>query len=269
MSKTKQSKQALFQAENKKLYYSDFTKALKAVGVNLGDIVFIHSDIVFGKIYSLNGQLLLKNLINSIKESVGDKGTIIMPTFTYSFCKKEPYDRQRSKSTVGSLTEYFRRQDGVSRTIHPIFSAAIWGSHKRFLLKIGKDSFDRNSIFGKLHRLKGKILFFGADFQACTFIHYIEQEHGVAYRYMKTFKGIIKNNGRKYKDEYTYFVRYLNRKVTTNLSRLERYLLEKNLMRAVKIDSKRLLMIKSDVLFNEGYQLLNKDIYYFLKNKPK
>lgn len=32
-----------------------------------------------------------------------------MPTFTYSFCKNEIYDKLNSKSTVGVLTEYFRK----------------------------------------------------------------------------------------------------------------------------------------------------------------
>ena len=265
----KKMTQPLYEVEGKRLYYSDFINALKGIGVKKGDIVFVHSDIsVFGKLCTFDRDFLLGTLCKAIKESVGEDGTIIMPSFSYSFCKDEPYDVVNTRSTVGVLTEHFRKQPDVSRTVHPIFSVGIWGKHKNALLDIGKDSFDRASIFGKIHQLNGKILFLGAPFQSCTYVHYVEQMHGVPYRYLKTFEGKIINVNMEYQDRYTFFVRDLEKNVIFETAKLERYLIGNGFMKEVILGNGRILMIECNVLFNECWILLDKDIYFLLKEKP-
>ena len=262
------SSQSLYKTDGKELYYSDFVNALKNVGISKGDVIFVHSSVSsFGKLSTFDTAFLLKTLINFFKESVGSNGTIILPTFSYSFSKNEPYDIVNSKSKVGILTEYFRKQQEVSRTIHPNHSVAVWGKHKSELLKIGKDTFDKDSIFGKLHKLNGKIVFFGAPFQSCTYVHYIEQMHGVPYRYMKKIKGKIIDGNKEYEDEFTFYVKYVV--FFTLLSELEKYLLEKKLMKEVKLGHGKILVVDADVLLKEGQKLLDKDIFFFLKNEPK
>ena len=86
---------------------------------------------------------------------------------------------------------------------------------------------------------------------------------------MKTFRGIIKNAGIEYEDEYTYFVRYLDREVILDTTRFEKYLLEKGLLKEAKLGNGRMLMIESDTFFKEGCKLLKEDINFFLKKEPK
>jgi len=268
----KKQNMPLYITEKEKIYYNDILHSLQKVGVERGHIIFVHSDVsVFGKIGDIkNKDEFLGLILQSFKEAIGTDGTIIMPTFSYSFCRNEIYDPDSSSSKVGALTTYFRKQRDVVRTIHPIFSVAIWGQKKEYFnSNLSKDSFDKDSIFGKLHKHNGKIIVFGSPFAtSATFLHYIEQSHGVPYRYVKTFKGIIKKGDIEYEDEYTFFVRYLDKNVILDTSRLEKYLLEKKLMREVRLGSGRILMIESDVLFKEGYKLLDHDIYFFLKEKP-
>lgn len=260
----------LYETNNSAICYADFIQSLKKVGIQQKDIIFVHSDIsVFGKLCTPSRSFLLKNLINALKETVGKTGTIVMPTFTYSFCKGEAFDVNNTCSNVGVLTEFFRKQPKTTRTTHPIFSVAIWGKQKKELVKISKDSFDADSIFGKLHQLNGKIIFLGAPFRSCTYLHFIEQAHGVPYRHIKSFKGKIKAGGREYKDEYTYLVRYLDRDVILDTTKLENYLLNKKLMSEVKLGNSRILMVESATLLKEGCRLLDKDIYFFLKKAPK
>ena len=261
-------KQSLYKLDGKELYYPDFINALKNVDIKKGDTIFVHSSVsAFGKLSTFDTEFLLKTLINSLKESVGDNGTLILPTFTYSFLKNEPYDKTNSKSKVGTLTEYFRKQPDVSRTVHPNHSVAIWGKHKSELLKIGKDTFDNASIFGKLHKLDGKIVFFGAPFQSCTYVHHIEQMHGVPYRYMKKIRGKIIDSDKEYEDEFTFYVKYVV--FFTQLSNLEKYLIEKKLLKEVKLGHGTISMVDANVLFKEGQKLLDKDVFFFLKNEPK
>ncbi|HEB9887588.1 TPA: AAC(3) family N-acetyltransferase, partial [Campylobacter jejuni] len=37
------------------------------------------------------------------------------------FCKNEVYDKINSKTKMGALNEYFRKQTGVKRTNDPIY----------------------------------------------------------------------------------------------------------------------------------------------------
>src|SRR3989338_1633854 len=258
----------LYKANERCIYQADIAKALRRCGIKKGDILFVHSDIsAFGKLSTLDAAFLLKTLIDTLKESVGSAGTIIMPTFTYSFTENKPYDMANSKSKVGILTEYFRKLPDVGRTTHADHSVAVWGKYKSELLRIGKDTFGNDSIFGKLHKLNGKIIFFGAPFQSCTFVHYIEQMHGVPYRYMKKIRGKIVDSDKEYEDEITFYVKYVV--FFTLLSNLEKHLIGKKLLKEAKLGHGRISMVEAGAFFKEGQKLLDKDIFFFLKNEPK
>ena len=258
---------ALYESENGKIYCQDFVNAIRKTGIRKGDAVFAHSSVsAFGKLCTSDRNFLLQSLTDSLKECVGDEGMIIMPTFTYSFDKNQTYDADNTKSTVGILTEFFRKQKDVKRTLHPNHSVAVWGKHKEDLLNIGKDTFDDDSIFGKLHKLNGKIVFLGAPFQSCTFAHYIEQKHNVPYRRMSRFRGKIISHGKAYDDEITFYNRYSF--FFNSFARFEHHLLDKGLMKTVKVGDGNILMVESSTMFKEGCKLLDDDKYYFLKNEP-
>lgn len=256
----------LYETDEGYLYYSDFKKKLKSLGIEKGDTIFVHSDIAtFGRLATKDRAYLLKSLTDVLKESVGKKGSLIMPTFTYSFCNGEIFDLEKSRSTVGVLTEYFRNQPGVKRSVQPIFSCAVCGDKAEELSCVSKDSFGEDSIFDKLRKHKGKLVFFGADFHSCTYIHYLEQSFNVPYRYIKKFKGKIKNGDNEYEDEYSFYVRDLEKNVILDTARLEEYLLEKGFMNKVSIGHGSVLLVDADTLYQEGHKLLESDINYFLR----
>ena len=263
----KKACEPLYEHESQKIYPSHFVKALRDAGINKGDIVFVHSRVsAFGKLLAFDKHFLMQSLVNSIKDAIGDNGTIIMPAFSYSFDKNEAFDANNTKSTVGALTEFFRKQPGVIRTTHPNHSVAIWGSNSHELSNIGKGTFDENSIFGKLHKLNGKIIFFGAPFQSCTFIHYIEQMHKVPYRCMRKFRGKVITNGREHDEEITFYYKYSV--FFSSFSSFEKRLLEKGIIKNVQVGAGNIMAVGCKGLFDEGYNLLDKDIFFFLKNNP-
>jgi aminoglycoside 3-N-acetyltransferase len=244
----------------------DFLDASKKLGIRKGDKLFVHSDIsVFGRLTNLNRDELLGGLIDLFKQAVGSDGLIVMPTFTYDFCKGQVYDIEKSRSTVGILTEFFRKTPGVVRTLDPIHSAAVWGKDKEKIAKVGKDTFGVKSIFDNFHKAKGKIVIFGAPFQSATVVHYIEQIYGVPYRFQKVFSGTITDGSKSWKDEYKFNVRYLDKPVNIDTSRLEKYLTKNKFLKKAKVGNGSIMVIKSSDLFRESVKLLNKDIHYFLK----
>jgi aminoglycoside 3-N-acetyltransferase len=259
----------LFKANQRNISAHDFENAIKSLGIQKGDILFVHSDLsVFGKLLLFKRSQLLETILQVFKTCVGSKGSIVMPTFSFSFCKNEVFDVDQSRSTDGVLTEYFRKQPDVQRTIQPIHSCAVFGHHQEDLLNIGKDSFGEKSIFGNLLKLKGKIVYFGATFLSSTFNHHIEQMHGIPYRYIKNFKGTIVNGNKRYDDDYTFNVRYIDKNVNDYPSRFGRFLLDNNLMKKMHIGDGTISAIDSEILFQEGWKKLDQDIFYFLKDKP-
>lgn len=253
--------------QNKDIYCYDIVKGLKEGGIKENNIVLVHADVSkFGKIGDIkNKSEFLRLITDSLKEVVGENGTIIMPTFSYSFCKNEEYNPDATSSTVGVLSEHFRKGKDVVRTLHPIFSVAVWGREKEiFSENLGKDSFGKDSVFGKLHHKNGKIIFFGAPFQSCTFIHYIEQLFNVPYRYHKIFTGKIRIKNELYEDSCSYFVRSLDGNAELDLLRFQDYLIQNGLMKKVELGDGEILIISADTLFNEGVKMLKEDINFFL-----
>lgn len=256
----------LYKKESDYIYYKDFVWALKEVGIEKGDTLFIHTDITkFGKLVSNDRNYLFKSIIKAFETVIGKSGTIMMPAFSYSFCKNEIYDINDTKGTVGVLNEYFRKLPDSVRTKHPIFSVAVNGRNKENFLNIDNDSFGEKSIFAKLHQCGGKLVFFGASFDSCTYLHYIEQMHGVPYRYMKVFNGKVKDGDKIYDDQCSFFVRYLDRDVILDVTKLENYLLERGFMKKASIGFGDIITIDAKILYDEGFKLLQKDLNYFLK----
>ena len=89
----------------------------------------LHSDaIVLSQTKPMPAEDRNNLLFDALDEVLGPKGTIVIPTFTYSATKGKPFIVEETPSTVGDLTEFFRKQPGVLRSCDPIFSVAVRGS---------------------------------------------------------------------------------------------------------------------------------------------
>ncbi len=259
---------ALYEHEGKIVYDDDLIKALQSVGIQNGDTIFVHSRVsAFGTRAPADRATFLKILTETLERAVGETGTIIMPTFTYSFCNNESFDIEHSPSTVGVLTDFFRKEPGVFRTRHPIFSVAIKGPLHKQLSIINEDSFGEKSIFGNLKNQGGKFVFLGAPFSAFTFLHHIEQMYGVPYRYFKEFRGtIVGNTGGDVSS--TYFVRKLNADIETDTSRLQKHLTDLGCLKSVTVGGGEILSVNAKDAYREGRRMLEEDVYSFLTHPP-
>ncbi|HEB9285742.1 TPA: AAC(3) family N-acetyltransferase [Campylobacter coli] len=116
---------ALLKSHKALIYQEDLKQALKKIGLKQGDILCVHSELFkLGEVL-IPKKEFLQDIIDIFFEIIGKKGTLIMPTFTYSFNRYKDYDKTYTKSTVGILTEYFRitmaaEGKGI-RTNDPIF----------------------------------------------------------------------------------------------------------------------------------------------------
>lgn len=108
-------------------------------------------------------------------------GSIIMPTFTYNFVKKDQshniYEKFTSQCWTGYLANEFMQLPYVYRTSSPSHSFAVWGEVLNHI-----DNYDNpKSPLGKdsiMHWLTNQqntyILMLGVDFTSLSYGHYLE-----------------------------------------------------------------------------------------------
>lgn len=193
------------------IHDQDIASSLRNVGAQECDVLFVHSEMSFGTpIAGIRRHELLTTLLNCIRELRVE--TIVMPTFTFSFCNGMNYDVRYSRSRMGSLNEYFRSQPGVVRSTDPLMSCAALGRELSLVTSVGQNSCGEGSTFDLLHKTKSRVkfLFFGVEPAKCmTYTHYVEERLGVPYRYNRPFTGTITDGqGRSYEKTYQLYVRY-------------------------------------------------------------
>ena len=118
--------------------YKNFKNSLQKININQNDLIMIHTDLSsFSKgSWGEKCKLFYKYL----DKYFGKNGTILVPAFTYSFCKNQYFDNLKSKSEVGIFDEYFRNQVKVKRSYHPIFSFSLFGKIKDTFLENNSNS---------------------------------------------------------------------------------------------------------------------------------
>ena len=242
----------------------------KNSGVSEGDSIFLHCDaLVTSELEGTDINERMSVLFDGILELIGKSGTLIIPTFTYSATKGEVFDVDESPSVVGILTEYFRQRPGVCRSLNPIFSvAAIGAMAEKFKKSSIEDCFGRDSSFALIHKMNAWIFTLGCSFNRITFIHYIDQEEQVDFRYFKSFPALIAYKGETKNFKVRYLVRDINRRTDVKLDNLKLRLNTENLLKSDEIGralltgvrakdfykiAVEMIRIKSNVHIEEGY----------------
>ena len=248
-----------------------FKKALKDAGIKKGDIVFTHIAYAFlGKPkHCKNNEQICQLILDSFLDVLGKEGTLLVPTYTYSFCKNHNFDINNSPSIIGPFTEYFRKQKNVIRSKDPIFSVAGIGSKSEELLSdLPHTCFGKNSIYDRLRKNGGKICMVGLQLQWATFRHHIEEMANIPSRFIKKFNGEIIQNNNKIFQEWEYYVRHLNENCFPNGKKLEKMIREKNLCKIMQIGRGEILVIESEEYFKFGFEQLKKDPWITANGPP-
>lgn len=196
-------------ANNNKVTVSNFVNALERLKVHNAKYVYIHSDLSFG---IPNAELSRKDILATLLNIILSTGVdnIIFPTFTFSFPNKEEYSVLNSKTLMGGLNEFARKDNRGVRSLDPIMSNVHFGKDRTLVTDIGKYSCGEHSTYHKLEQSDNVLfLFFGVHPSLCfTYSHFIEERLKVPYRYNQDFTGKITDAlGKTYEDTYKFFVR--------------------------------------------------------------
>ena len=206
-------------------FTDEFEKQISALGIEKGSNVLISSDLsamLFaavrdGSVNLKAGKVaqdkFLNDFIECLQHLVGSSGTLLVPAFTWEFCKGIPFDIKKSPSKVGSLGNWIiKNRPDFLRTKHALYSFMVWGANQDYLLSLeNRDSFSEDSPFAFLHKNRGYSLGINISLpNSFTFIHYVEECLKVPYRYLKEFKGeYTDKSGVTTERIYSMFVRDL------------------------------------------------------------
>jgi aminoglycoside 3-N-acetyltransferase len=246
----------------------DLLECLSGIGISRGDHICVHTSLpCFGvplcNINEIRGPNFLGVFIDALSETIGETGTLLMPTFTYSFCRGEVFDVQNTPSTVGSLTEYFRKLAGTERTRDPIFSFALRGDMD--YLDISNSCFGPGSVFDKLYKNGAKVIHLGADIgNGLTFMHYVERKFGVPYRYDKIFRGTVIDNGTAQEEEFEYYVRRLDAPSIISAAILREFLLEAGSYKTVPFAGGHIGLVDARRCCDDTIEKLSENPYFLL-----
>ena len=203
-------------------------------GLQKGEILLLHSNITRTlRILRRNGyEPKVTDILESFLWALGDEGTLLLPLFNFDFTKGVSFDIRHTPSQMGSLTEEGRLHAGAVRTGHPIYSFVALGKQKeRFRNINNKSAYGNDSPFAILRQLNGKIGILDLpDQHSMTFYHHVEEMTGVTYRYQKMFRGNYTDmSGKTTPQEYSIFVRDLEKGVKTHVNPMGDLLWEKGL----------------------------------------
>ena len=176
----------------KTLYTHDkLTQDFTNLGIVQGDTLFIHSS--FKSLGTIEGGA--GTVISALEATVGEEGLILMPTFSLLPSREErvaAWHVDKTPSTVGWLTEFFRQMPDTYRSDHYSHAVAARGKDAKafvsdHLRREGYESpwdhypwgktYGTHSPMFRAYKADGKLLMIGVDYQTSTYIHFVEVMH--------------------------------------------------------------------------------------------
>ncbi len=194
----------------------DIPSALKKAGIQKGDTVYVSSSLgLIGcppeNIKSTDN--LCELFYHAIWDVIGEDGTLIVPTFSYTFGKgtaNEPavFDPQTTPADIGAFPNFVLQQEGVTRSLDPMLSVAGKGTRlMEFIRDLPPTSYGEGSFLSRFAKSDAKILNLGIGPVWLPFVHHIDWLLKSPYRYDKLFKGFIKQGKELIPLQWVYNVR--------------------------------------------------------------
>ncbi len=173
------------------------------LGVTRGDCLIVHCSFKFLKEagYSPN------EVIDALMDLLGPEGTLIMPTFTYSYSgiwNVVPFNPGITPGIFnGILSEMFRLRPGTIRSGHPTYSIAASGKLAEYLTVNREQSsaLGHGSSYEDALNAGAKIMLLGVGNNRNSMLHYIEVASGLPYndipfRQYWNDRAVIERNGK-------------------------------------------------------------------------
>ena len=253
----------------------DIEKCISSLNIKKNDVVYISGNLInFGK----PNPKILSNLVNifyaSIQKKIKNKGTIVVPSHSFDLVKnKDVFDPKKTLSDTGAFSNYILKLKGAIRQEHPYSSSAAIGKMAKYICNNNTQNvYGIDSPFERMINLNAKFISLGIDINKnCSQVHHAEYMMNVPYRYNKEFLHKVKINNKIKKKKFNLFVLYkkfINLKRDEN-SKIVNNFLKKNKLQKVKLGKNYVYCYNLKNFYDSNINLLRKDIYCWMKKKPK
>ena len=174
---------------------TDIARGLRQVGLAAGDVVMVHSSLSrFGRVAGGAGAV-----VRALLEVLGPAGTLVAPTFSTFFVGPpgQVFDRERTPSRMGAISEAVRTWPGARRSSHPGHPVSAIGARAAEIAGLQCDvGWGPDSPLAALERLDARLLLLGVGYNTVTIFHVPEYEARVPYRRVQHFTGTVIIDGR-------------------------------------------------------------------------
>jgi aminoglycoside 3-N-acetyltransferase len=247
-------KKELRHLEKTLLKMPNFSKILRNIGLKKNDIVFVHSNLS-NLSFKKNFFEICEDLYQSIIYIIGNESSLLVPTFTYqNFNDKRIFKNKETFSETGLFPEFIRLKKNSQRTNHPLYSLSGVGKNLDLIFKdINRNSTGKGSPFERMYKFDVKILHIDIQLvHACTFLHFVEEQMNVPYRYSKYYDyQIIDDNNKKIILDFENYVRMTEfYKFPKQSSYVQRDLIKNKVIKLNKIGKSFFSLVSSKKLYD-------------------
>ena len=248
----------------------DLRARLSELGVVPGATVMVH--VSMNDLRNTAPEVDAGALIRMLQELLGEHGTLLVPTFPFSGLEidyaraNRTFDRRRTPSKMGLMTEVFRRMPDTVRSLHPTHPVAGWGRHADALLgghHEGANSFDEHSPFWRMREHDGIVVGLGVRlWSGFTVLHSAEAMHPPAHAYAFADDEPIPMTVTDRDRTFEYVLHPLRGGLDRDIRRVERELHRAGVIRTIRPAGLRLSVTRADELIAGCIRLMTDGIFY-------
>jgi aminoglycoside 3-N-acetyltransferase len=232
------------------------TVGLRSLGVQAGDTLFVHSSLrSFGRVEGGAA-----TVVEGCLEAVGATGTVAMPIFRRFFWEgpEQVWDRDRSPSLMGAITEALRTWPGARRSAHAPHPIAAVGHHAADLgSRRNRTDFAFDSPFQRLVELDAWIVMLGVGWKVCTLIHLLEERVEVEYREWVQLSGTVVEDGVALRRVYPFLGRRVG--VVNDFLPFGAHLERELVVESATVGGCGIKAVRARDLYDEGMRMVRRD----------
>jgi amino acid adenylation domain-containing protein len=244
---------------------------LREIGLTEADTVYMHS--AFNAFNGFSGGP--HQIIDCILNVIGGSGNLLMVSMPYTgstddyLNENKTFDVIKTESSMGIITEIFRRKKDVVRSLNPAHPILAFGPNAKWITSDHDKtmySCGKGSPFEKITKLNAKAFFFDVPFTAMTLFHYLEDKFKDSspvklYDDEPIESTVIDSNGNEIRVKTYVFTKRARENRSARL--IERELKKKNLMKTDRVGNTKLALVNLKDVVGCAQELVNAGLHFY------
>lgn len=215
--------------------------------------------------------IVVDRVIGILLDVLGDRRTLVMPTYTFGFPRDRKFDLVRSEPDTGAIARRFMSMPGVIRTRQPVNSYAARGPQAEELAGMPcTTAWGDDSAMGWMERHDARQCILGVSWKYCGYLHRAEEILRVPYRYFKRFSGTLYQDGREIGTcEETMYVRSLQAMTDYDSSPVPALMKERGYILIPEGGSGLIQSARTSDVLKAQMDLMSKDALTYVIDRPE